>query len=275
MALYNIKNQWGGDTAPWKEGGKWILGTRDDQGLLAVNIQSSDRGETFVGTMVYEGERSIDVKAKRLSANTYEVENHWGEASTPWHPAGQWIIGMRSGQPIIALNIESTDNGNTLSGTMTYDGEGPIGFQASCSPGDVYAVKNQWGEDNTPWHEGGSWALGCRQDQRVVALDISSSDGGKTLVGTMRYSGEGDIGFKGNLIGVNNYQVENQWAGDNSPWHQGGLWIIGFRESQLVTALKLNSDDDGDTLQGEMTYTGEGEIQIISELLSDEIEEIF
>lgn len=60
----------------------------------------------------------------------YSVKNQWGSSSAPWHQGGQWVIGGRSNQDVIALNVKSEDGGKTLKGTMTYKGEGPIGFSA-------------------------------------------------------------------------------------------------------------------------------------------------
>ncbi|HHI94840.1 MAG TPA: lectin ESA-2 [Gammaproteobacteria bacterium] len=260
MALYQVENQWGGSSAPWHQGGKWILGGRAGQAVVELNVESYDGGETLVGTMTYEGEGPIGFRATRNGANNYSVENQWGGSSAPWHPGGQWIIGYRTGQNVVSLNIKSSDNGNTFTGTMTYAGEGPIGFTASLSAGDVYSVENQWGGNSEPWHMGGQWALGARLEQKVVAVDISSDDGGKTLTGTMTYNGEGPIGFRGRLTSSNNYQVENQWGGSSAPWHPGGLWVLGYRVGQNVVSLNVTSTDNGQTLAGEMTYNGEGPI---------------
>ena len=60
---------------------------------------------------------------------SHQVENQWGGNDAPWHDGGQWIIGGRSGQNVVELNVKSDDGGNTLNGTMTYEGEGPIGFK--------------------------------------------------------------------------------------------------------------------------------------------------
>ena len=123
-----------------------------------------------------------------------------------------------------------------------------------------YAVQNQWGGDQAPWHPGGTWQLGARSNQNVVAIDVSSTDGGQTLNGTNTYAGEGPIGFRGKMTGPNTYQVENQWGGDQAPWHPGGTWVIGARDGQNVIALNVSSSDGGTTLNGTNTYAGEGPI---------------
>ena len=64
-------------------------------------------------------------------AETYGVENQWGGSSAPWHPGGTWTLGSRTGQPVVALQITSRDGGRTFTGTMTYRGEGPVGFRTT------------------------------------------------------------------------------------------------------------------------------------------------
>lgn len=49
------------------------------------------------------------------------------------------------------------------------------------------------------WHPLGTWVIGGRAGQPVLALDITSKDERKTLEGSMRYRNEGDIGFRATL----------------------------------------------------------------------------
>ena len=70
-----------------------------------------------------------DVPLEMARNVSHQVENQWGGNDAPWHDGGQWIIGGRSGQNVVELNVKSDDGGNTLNGTMTYEGEGPIGFK--------------------------------------------------------------------------------------------------------------------------------------------------
>ncbi len=258
--LYHVQNQWGGDSAPWHEGGAWIIGCRSNQRVVEVKVSSNDNGRTLSGTMTYAGEGPIGFKADLTLNNTYEVQNQWGGDSAPWHPGGTWLIGCRDGQNVVAINIESSDGGATFKGTMTYAGEGPIGFKAEAVDGGVYDVQNQWGGDSAPWHPGGVWVLGCRGNQTVVAVKVSSDDGGRSLQGTMTYINEGPIGFKGSQIVSATYDVQNQWGGDSAPWHPGGSWVIGCRTGQNVIGLDIASSDNGKNLQGTMTYAGEGPI---------------
>jgi hypothetical protein len=107
------------------------------------------------------------------------------------------VIGSRIDQYVVAIDVLSNDDGQTLNGTITYSGEGPIGFRATRSGSNDYKVQNQWGGSYAPWRDGGTWVIGSRTDQHVVVIDVLSDDGGQTLNGTMTYSGEGLIGFKG------------------------------------------------------------------------------
>nr|WP_110514370.1 lectin OAA [Herpetosiphon llansteffanensis] len=131
--------------------------------------------------------------------SAYWVENQWGGDDAPWHPGGTWVLGARDNQHVVAINISSVDNGQTFTGTMTYNNEGPIGFRANRTSTNNYAVENQWGGDDAPWHPGGSWVIGGRDNQNTINLDVNSQDGGQTLNGTMVYAGEGPIGFRGKL----------------------------------------------------------------------------
>ena len=265
MSVYQVENQWGGEQAPWHRGGTWILGGRKDQSVVAVDIKSTDHGETLTGSMTYQGEGPISLKAEHEYANVYSVEVQWGGSSAPWHVDGKWTIGGRNNQRCVQLNVTASTEDKSLLGNMTYDGEGKIGFKSHLSFG--YLVQNQWGGSSAPWHPGGTWALSGRYNQEVVAMDIVSQDGGETFTGTMTYKGEGPIGFKGTQLEGNNYAVFNQWGGSSAPWHQGGDLILGSRKNQQVIKLEFSSKD-GEVLDGEMTYSGEGSIGFKAELIS-------
>jgi hypothetical protein len=259
MTLYNVQNQWGGNSAPWHPGGIFNIGNRGTQLPVALKIMSGDGGRSFSGTMTYTGEGPIGFRAKLVTMNTYQVENQWGGSDQPWHDAGLFLLGSRDGQNAVAFDIHSTDDGKSFTGTMTYSGEGPIGFQGGQAEGHAYNATNQWGGNSAPWHEGGQWVVGGRASQAVVALSVKSADAGQTLTGTMTYSGEGPIGFKGTRIMANTYYVENQWGGSTAPWHPGGQWVLGCRGSQGVVAIQAE-DAGSSKLTGSMTYSGEGPI---------------
>jgi len=196
----------------------------------------------------------------------YFVENQWGGSNAPWHNGGSWVLGAREGQNPIAFDIVSSDGGTTFHGTMTYDGEGPIGFRAKNVTGNTYVVENQWGGSNAPWHPGGNMLIGGR-DQKCVKLNIVSLDGGKCFSGEMTYQGEGPIGFKSEMTDYNAYLTENQWGGSSAPWHPGGICVIGCRGEQHVVSLDVKGN--GINLKGAMTYEGEGPIGFSAQVRGD------
>ncbi|AKF86002.1 hypothetical protein MFUL124B02_19850 [Myxococcus fulvus 124B02] len=61
--------------------------------------------------------------------SSYKVQNQWGGSSAPWNPGGTFVLGSRQGQNVINLDLTSPNGGQSLTGTMTYNGEGPIGFR--------------------------------------------------------------------------------------------------------------------------------------------------
>ena len=79
-------------------------------------------------------------------------------------------------------------------------------------------MENQWGGSTAPWHPGGLWVIGGCSDQRVVALNVTSSDGGQTLFGATTYAGEGPIDFRATRTAQNTYVVEVRWGGSNKTW---------------------------------------------------------
>jgi len=130
-------------------------------------------------------------------SNQYSVKVQWGGDHAPWNNAGNWTIGERPNQHVIDIQIDSTDNGASFNGTVTYSGEGAIGFQAHKTEGHTYSVKYQWGGDSAPWNQGGHFILGDRPNQALIGFHAHSGDNGKTLHGTAQYTGEGPIGFQG------------------------------------------------------------------------------
>jgi uncharacterized repeat protein (TIGR01451 family) len=143
-----------------------------------------------------------DATSAESQPNLYNVENQWGGDDAPWSPDGVWVIGGRADQRVVALTATSYDGGENLVGAMTYAGENSIGFRATRSAPNTYAVETQWGGDDAPWTPDGVWVLGNRDEQSVVDINIASEDGGSTLAGAITYDGEGPSGFRASLGGA-------------------------------------------------------------------------
>lgn len=230
-----VMNQWGGPDAPWHKTGRWVIGARDNQHIVAMKAKSTDNGKTLEGTMTYSNEGYIRARAKRTNGVVYHVDNQY---SGSWNDGGAWVLGTRRHrkQYLVGIDIASKDDGKTFVGTVTYDGEGPIGFRASqlgggkdlTQEGNGYKVEVQWGGGDSRWQTKGMWIIGGRH-QRAVKVSARSTDGGKTLVGTMKYVGEGAVGFRAKMSGGRAYQVSNQWGDSDSKWNIGGLFVLGSR----------------------------------------------
>lgn len=128
MATFTVENQWGGNDAPWHPGGTWVLGNRTDQTIKNINVTLNSDG-FLQGTMQYSSEGPIGFRATRHGDNVYFVENQWGGDEAQWHPAGEWIMGCRPNQPIVAIDVKATEGEFELTGTMTYFDEGPVAFR--------------------------------------------------------------------------------------------------------------------------------------------------
>ncbi len=263
MYNYHVENQWGGASAPWHEGGAWVLGYRNNQACVKIDIESHDHGKTFKGTMVYIGEGPITVEATLICGNTYHVNNGWGTSTGNY--GGWWVIGARADQRCVKLNVSSNDNGHTLHGTMEYNGEGPIGFKGQATLKKHLKTFVQWGGTTAPWHDNGDMILSSREPQAVEMINIHSTDKGMTFSGTMQYAGEGPIEVRCKWLLGNTYAVENHWGGPSNPeWHNAGEWLIGGRDTQRADMLNVKKHGDC-PLFGEMRYVGEGPIGFKSE----------
>lgn len=133
--------------------------------------------------------------------SVYTMEYQWGGNSTPWQQGGTFLLGGRSGQNPVSVDISSDDDGKTFTGQMTYAGEGPIALKATQVMPNNYVVEVQWGGNSTPWQTDGYWIIGARCPQAPVQLNVSSTDGGSTFTGEMTYAGEGPIAVQGKLQG--------------------------------------------------------------------------
>jgi hypothetical protein len=204
---------------------------------------------------------------------TYQVENQWGGSSAPWNPGSTWLLGTRKDQYLVSINITSKDCGKSFLGSVTYNGEGPIDLSAKQKCGNIYSVKVRWGGSTASWHDEGTWIIGGRSTQRCIELKVNSDKSGKVLLGTMKYEGEGPIGFKGTFIP--SYKVNNQWGGCSAPWHDGGIWVLSGRYNQDVVSMDIKSNDCGKTLEGTMTYKNEGPIGFKGVHVIDNTYEVF
>jgi hypothetical protein len=137
--------------------------------------------------------------AQSPSPNRYETQVQWDGNDAPWHPNGTFVMaGGRDNRPLVAIHVSSPDGGKSLVGKIHYAGEAPIGFTAAYKGDNMYATQVQ--RDNAQWHPNGTFVFGGRDRQRVIEINAASPDGGMTLSGNMRYSGESAIGFRARYL---------------------------------------------------------------------------
>lgn len=127
---YQVQIQRGGS---WQEDGMWAIGRYDSNKTGVINsiyLKSNDGGQTLNGNL-YDNvpdELSVSVspcQATRSNDNYYTVV----ESAAPSSREFTWVLGSRTDKHVIAINVESKDGGQTLNGTITYQGEEPIGFK--------------------------------------------------------------------------------------------------------------------------------------------------
>ena len=223
----NSRYQTNSSSSVYTPGGRWVIGARDAQHVISLDLSSSDNGNSLQGSMTYAGEGPIGFTAARKNELVaYDVQNSYGNEADV--NGGIWALGSRGdvGQRVVAVDIDSEDGGATFSGTITYSGEGPIGFKATRTTGNTYKTENQFGGAGAPWYDGGYWLIGGR-NQRCVELKVFSADDGESLIGVMAYLSEGSISFTATRANGQAYLVENRPDGSAAPWSHGGIWILG------------------------------------------------
>ena len=165
--------------------------------------------------MTYVNEGPIGFRGTMVTMNTYHVENQWGAIARPGTMrACSSLVPATDKTPSPSTSSQRTA-GTSFTGTMTYAGEGPIGFLGQPRRRPGLQRQNQWGGKSAPWHEGGQWVLGCRAKQAVVGVNVMSNDGGKSLAGRMTYPAKARS-IRARLIAANTYVVENQWGGNDA-----------------------------------------------------------
>ena len=150
--LYRVQNQWGGSHAPWHDGGVFKIGDPAMASFSALSVASADKGETLAGTVTFAEEEAPtqdnfkatrrkqdagDAKtaekqvAARHRENIYDVETRPFNDDGPgdWRPVGDWRLGSREFQRIVHMELTTADDGHTLVGEITYEGEAPIRFK--------------------------------------------------------------------------------------------------------------------------------------------------
>ena len=129
----------------------------------------------------------------------YKVETQVGGHTAPWIQAGSWVIGSRATQRVTSVSAKASETGDTLSGFMVYQGEGPIGFKAQLTTEDSWIVQSNGIGSNYAWKQEGTWTFGGRAAQPLSKLMMYSSDNGASFIGLMTYKDESRVSFRAQL----------------------------------------------------------------------------
>lgn len=136
----------------------------------------------------------INHKASITPVNTYYI---WVQEEKKWVDYGAFELHGEA-DPIVGLILkdnkdDETNEGESLVGSVSYRGQSPqsIELKRNETETEVYFTKKDVDPSNF------KWVLGGRQDKRVVEIDVSSFDNGKTLVGKIEYAGGAKMPLKG------------------------------------------------------------------------------
>lgn len=113
-----------------------------------------------------------------------------------WVDQGSWMFG---GRPVLELKLATMDGktktaeGKTFMGQVKYDQkEGMRGLKLQHKGGGNYSAQTKLGLED--WKDAGTWKLGNFTPDRLAAIQLKSTDGGKTLTGTYNATGYAKAG---------------------------------------------------------------------------------
>ena len=253
-AVFTTQIQWGGDSAPWHDSGKVVLGSAEAV-PTGFDLRTVDNGRTVVGRV----KGNVAFRATRQpDTGVYQAEIQWGGPRAPWRPAGGFFFG---GTALNQLKIQSGDGGRTFGGMLSSVGSGGVGFRATLAaetrPQSLdarYGTQIQWGGDSAPWHDNGVLVLG-RGNLLLEALDLTTGDNGQTLTGTVCAV----VPWRGTWQSVTStYSAEIQCGGDQAPWYPAGTVAFGGPGSAPLNFLNVASADGGRTFGGVLCSIGSG-----------------
>ncbi|MCB8945673.1 MAG: hypothetical protein H6658_18135 [Ardenticatenaceae bacterium] len=151
----------------------------------------------FAGATPYHSEDTWHKWTVTLSSPPESFYYLWGDVAGKWLDFG--VLRNRSlrGQAITALKISSGDEGKRLVGKVAYHGEGYVDFEAVWAEPNRYEVIHRLNEQDLERYPNGRWLLGGRDDKKIIAMDVTSADNGRSFTGTITYAGEPPINIKG------------------------------------------------------------------------------
>jgi hypothetical protein len=132
---YSVQIQFGGEQAKWNDLGVWTLDSPKKNNLVKIDAKSSDDGKTLQGTATFAGEGPVGLKAELGKEKKYSVQIQFGGEQAKWNDLGVWTLDSPKKNNLVKIDAKSSDDGKTLQGTATFEGEGPVGFKATLGKG--------------------------------------------------------------------------------------------------------------------------------------------
>jgi OAA-family lectin sugar binding domain len=181
--------------------------------LMVTTLSFASAGDRYEGLAgSYKEKSGGEMKIRKADDNKKEAgpwrfvmkgEGDWPCAEGQDNPGGgkpttyfiEFSAGKYKGE---RYNIVRDKDGE-LKELQLVGGSKAIWVKQSGTVFNEYTVEAQWGGKTAPWRADGTWVIGGRAKQRLVAVQVTSKDDGKTLTGTMTYKGEEPISFKGTL----------------------------------------------------------------------------
>ncbi|MCB0047014.1 MAG: hypothetical protein KDD92_16440 [Caldilineaceae bacterium] len=184
----------------------------------------------------------------------HQISSPGGDPETARYDRGFFKIGFDDGpeMQIVALDLSSSDQGETLSGTVRFEGRGEEPLIAKHGNENVYDIYLQ--PKDIPIDESkkrnGQWQLGVRKHQRVTSLAVSISAQGE-LSGTIAYIGEEPVIIQGlrGVVTPNNLDLYR--SGKRAPeWVTERIYRVELEivetYKELFTAVAGMTDSDID-----------------------------
>lgn len=123
---FKYEMSWGHDTnASEGSEGFWSFGGRPIEAITLDAGSEGGKSKTLEGTLRYSASNHLlKLKLTRAGGNQFTAEAKLGNEN--WRSVGTWTVGHRTDHAVIKVDLKGANSGRTVSGTMTYEGEGII-----------------------------------------------------------------------------------------------------------------------------------------------------
>lgn len=212
-----------------------------------------DRGGGLSGTWIVElmnGDKVASSGKKISAGDTIRLKNKYPSAGYlhTWeevthHPLvvnGVHPFHAYDGQRLFVFTSDSAPSGEgSNKWTITLSSA-----DSSAPPSDQTELTNYyiWRDLNGTWVDAGVFSL----SHPIVVLNVTSGDMGATLSGEVAYVGkEIEKVVEGNAV---KWQENTKYRSNNH------IWSFGGTIEQKVTSLLIRSDDNGRSINGQITY---------------------